>query len=465
MPNFESLHLAYSGLAAHRRRIDTIGNNIANVDSPGYHRQRVDLSANAYPSTGMFTGRLDLGAGVSADKVTRLRDAVLENHARVQSGVAAERAITADVLQQIEHVVGGLDDGGIRDQTAAYLNAWDDLASAPEDLALRRIVLQRGDGLGKAVTRVAAEIDAIRGRVEADTYDLVDRVNQLTLEIGELDVEVVTALNGGASPNNLLDDRQRLIDELGTLVDIDVLEHTDGHIDISLDGQLLVGVGGQQSQVEVAVQADPGLAALGYQRIVVTTPQGRELRINSGELGANLVALEVVIPEARTNLNTQTAALVSQVNTLHQGGVGLDTSTGRDFFTHDTVSGALSLSVDVDGLPDALAAAGPASGALDNTTARAIAALAEDPDGPLTGWADMVGALGAQVAAALNSADAASVASEQAANLALTVGGVNLDEELTDLLTAQRSYEASARLLTVIDEMLQTLLRTGLVGR
>jgi flagellar hook-associated protein 1 FlgK len=120
----------------------------------------------------------------------------------------------------------------------------------------------------------------------------------------------------------------------------------------------------------------------------------------------------------------------------------------------------------VAGQAEKIAAAGPGAGVLDNTNARDMAALADAVDGPLGLFSEMVGSLAARAATANASADASDAASTQATNLAMASGGVSLDEELTDLITAQRSYEAAARLMTTIDEMLQTLVNsTGLVGR
>lgn len=465
MSTFGGIQRAYSGIYAHRRRIDVIGENIANVDTPGYHRQRVDLSPVEGLAQGVFTGTLDTSGGVAVNGVDRMRDVLLENHARNQSGVAADRSMTADVLQQLEGVIGGLDEGGLKDQVTALFNSFDDLASAPDDGALRRVVLQRAETVAQGFTRTATAIDQLRLRTHEQTIDAVRTVNNLTQEIADLNLTIASAVNSDSDPNELLDQRDVKIAELATLADVRVSEGNDGQVMVSLDGQSLVS-NGTASQISLQAQADPGLAAIGYDKIVAVAPDGRELTIRSGELAADLSALASTVPSGRIALDAVAADLTSQINTIHQAGSGLDASTGLDFFEHDTLTGALSVSTDVEDNPDGIAAAGGGAGPLDNATARELAHLAEKPGGPLTVFTEMVGSLAAQVGTASSNASAADAASAFASNLALSASGVSVDEELTDLITAQRSYESSARLMTAIDEMLQILINsTGLVGR
>jgi flagellar hook-associated protein 1 FlgK len=465
MSDFGGLSVAYSGLNAHRRRIDVISENIANVNTPGYHRQRVLLSPIDSLSHGMFSGRVGRGGGVQATEVTRLREHVLSSHARVQGGIATERGVTADVLQQLEQIIGGLDEGGLHGQMSSMFNSFDDLAISPEDPALRQVVLQRAQALAEGFSRTATTIDQLRDRTVAEAGDAVRTINQLTGEIAVLDREILGATNDAADPNALLDQRDALVVDLAKYADIDVIENDDGQVTIALDGQLLV-TNGRASTLALDSQADAALGALGYDKITVTNANGRALSIESGELAAHLNAVNVSIPDTKDNLDTVTDVLVTTVNLVHQSGVGLDGSSGLDFFDAGPGPGQLQLSATVANDSDKIAAAAAGAGQLDNGNARAMAELAETVGGPLGVFAEMVGSLAARVATANGSADAAQAASDQATNLAISVGGVSLDEELTDLLTAQRSYEAAARLMTALDEMLQILVtQTGLVGR
>ena len=467
MTEFGSLFTSYSGLDAHRRRLDVIGDNIANVDTEGYHRQRVGLEPVAYAKSGVHAGRYEGAGGVDAAEVQRLRDINLEAHARRQSGVAADRTATAATLGEVERILGGLDEGGLRNRLTEFFNSFDDLANTPEDGAMRSIVLQQAESVAQGFTRTADDIDHLHRRTTEMALDQVREINMLADQIAELNGQVTTASTAGSQPNTLLDQRDILVTRLAKLADIQVAEKDSGQIVVSIDGHLLVS-GNSASAVAAQLQADPTLAAIGYQRHVLVGGSGRELTVGGGELAASLRAISQLIPDARIELDSLRDDLVTQVNALHQSGVGLDAGTGRDIFElpASTTSGGLEISPDVAGQPDRVAAAAAGAGALDTSNAEALAALGEDPSGPVAGYIAMVGDL----AAVLNTADAAARGSNAAAalaeSLALAAGGVSLDQEMTDLITAQRAYEASARLMTAIDEMLQTLIgRTGIVGR
>ncbi len=464
MGNFGGLQVAYTGLNAHHKRIDVISENIANVNTDGYHRQRVELRSIDQASVGLFSGRVGAGGGVDYSQVTRLRNQILSTAARDQASNAATRTKQADLLQRIEDIVGGLDPGGLHDKLTALFNSFDDLANAPEDKAIREVVLRQADNVAQAFTRTTASIDQLRDQEHASLVDTVRAVNALTEQIAADDVALLSAVNSDAQPNTLLDARDLKVAKLAKLIDAQVVELPNGQTSISVDGQLVVSAG-KSTPLTVAVENDPALAPLGYDKIKVVGTTGRELRIGSGEVGASLDALANGIPEQRRAIDALIADLADQVNTVHRGGQGADGSTGLDLFKVGINIGELTVSSDMMGHPEKLAAARVGAGVFDDGNARALAQLGESSTGPVTVFSNAVGVLAAKVASATSVADAAQVASEQASSLAQSAGGVSLDQELTDLITAQRAYEASARMITAIDEMLQTLINsTGRVG-
>lgn len=467
MSDFSSLNIAHSGLAAHAKRLDVIGDNIANINTPGYHRRRVELQSLGTDKAGFHSGSADVKGGVSADEISRIRDELLTNHARQQAGVAADRAATVGTLNELEAVLGGLDDSGLRSRMTEFFNAFDDLANAPEDPAMRSVVLQRAESVANGFTQAATEIDTIHRRSTDEMADQIRMVNGLSEEIATLNGQILSAVGTGSQPNALLDQRDAKIHDLAKLADIQVIESSNGQIIVSLDGRHLVN-GDSAMTVAAELQTHAMLGALGYQYYTVVDSTGREITIGSGELAATIRSIAQLVPDTRTELDNLRDDLITQVNDLHSAGSGLDGSTGLNLFeAHPTAtSGGLVVSADVAGQPEKVAAAAGGAGALDVGTADALAELADSSTGPVAGYIAMVTDLAASVNTAESASGAAQAASALADNLALAAGGVSLDEELTDLITAQRAYEASARMMTAIDEMLQTLInRTGLVGR
>jgi flagellar hook-associated protein 1 FlgK len=345
---------------------------------------------------------------------------------------------------------------------SALFNSFDDLASAPEDAAMRQVVLQRADAVALGFTTTVGAIDQLRDRSLASAIDVVRQINSLSEQIATIDAEILGASAVDADPNTLLDRRDLLVSGLANLAAVDVIEFENDQVAVSLDGHLLV-TNGTHNQISIDTRTDPALAPLGYDKVVVVSPSGRELNVKGGQLFGDLDALDQQIPDGKRDLEQVAVELASQVNAIHSGGAGLDGSTGLNLF--EVLPGLVRVSADVAGQPDKVAAAGPGAGQFDNLNARELAQLGDSATGPLTKFVESVGTLAVKVSAAIGNADAANAASAQATSLALAAGGVSLDEELTDLITAQRSYEASARLLTAMDEMLQTLINTGRVGR
>jgi len=331
MSNFSGLSVAISGMSAHRRRLDIISENVANVDTAGYSRQRVDLSAVDRASIGLWTGARHNTGGVEATEILRSRDPILIGSARRQASEADNLAAQASALDRIETTLGGLEPGGLRDQLSGLWNSFDDLAAAPDDTAMRTGVLQKAETLAQGFSRTTAQIDQIRFEQEDLVADTVSEINSLAQQIGSIDRSILGTLNTNAHPNSLLDERDRLVSELSNLVNLDVVEVDNGQVRLSVDGQLLVS-NGRANELTLTREMDPALADLGYDRLSITNPSGRELNITSGKLAGSLLNTSETVPEQRRAINALIVDLAGQANAIHSSGVGLDGTTGHNLF-------------------------------------------------------------------------------------------------------------------------------------
>ncbi len=464
MSNFSGLSTSITGLYAHRQRIDTISENIANVDTPGYVRQRADLTSidSRYP--GLFAGAGGQNGGVSAD-VSRQWDELLDSAAKQALSRSSGLATQAAILDGIESELGSLEPGNLADKLQQLWNSFDDLANDPADLAVRNVVLGNVETVASELRAQAAGLDQLRAQEVQKLATGVERVNGLASTIAELDVGIAAGTASGSAPSGLIDQRDRLVTELASLVSANVGYDANGQVSVSIDGHLLVGQG-QARRIELTTAPDPSLASLGYDRFVVTSSNGRELNLASGTLSGELVGVNELVPQYRRSLDDLAGSIVTSANALHQTGTALDGSTGLSLFEPSGLTATgIRISADVAGQPSRIAASN-GSGTLDNSIARAMARLGSDPTGPSAEHAQMIADLGSQLATLQSRSEAASLSSERAEGKRQSASGVNLDEELADLITAQRAYEASARMISAIDEMLDTLInRTGLVGR
>ncbi len=466
MSDFAALNTAFTGLDVHRRRIDVIGENIANASTPGYRRRTVDLSAIEGPNgLGVFTGTDRAGRGVEIRSISRVIDPLLEAHVRSETSRAASLGIQAEALNELEANWASFGDSGISAALRDLGAAFDDLVNDPGDTAIRAIVLQRGDAVAAAVRDAhAAAIDVHNG-LDGRVDTVVDRVNSLASSIAASDANIIAARAAGADAASLEDGRDALIDELTSLVGGDVRYDDNGGVSITLDGLRLVG-DGRAATLSTARVADAALGVHGLDRVEVQTDNGRTLTIRSGDLAGTLDAANGLIGEQLNDLATFAQELADSYNTAHTAGAGLDGTTGRSFFDATGGPGGFSLHADVAGDPTAIAARGATAGSLDTTVAEALAALSDSPDGPSAAWDQLVTELASVTAGAMQRANTAGQTAAAAEAARTATSGVSLDEEMTELISAQRAYEASARMISTVDEMLNTLINnTGLVGR
>ncbi len=464
MSSFAGLSTAITGLNAHRKRIDIISQNISNIETPGYHRQVVELSSLGSGRTGIFSGSAGSHGGVETS-VSRRWDQILDGNAKNERSRSSSLEAQAEAMSSLEANIGSFSGGGLAGRLQELFNGFDDLANNPNDSAVRNVILGNADSVASAINLEAATIDnAHQSAVERATV-FVDQVNSLSASIAQLDKDITGGVASGDDPNGLIDTRDRLATELAGLTDLNVGYETDGQIRLSINGHNLVS-DGQFRPIQLVSTGDPALAPLGYQRYEVQSESGRTLDLQGGAIHGTLITANDLVPQQRRALDDVANTVATTVNALHAGGTGLDGTTGNNLFDPaSTTAHTFAVSIDVIGQPLKLAAS-DGSGALNNSVASEIANLATDPNGPAAEHAEMLAGLGNRVQLLTNSAETAALASGRAYEVLQSEVGVSLDEELADLVSAQRAYEASARMISTIDGMLDTLInRTGLVGR
>ncbi|MFK8025720.1 MAG: flagellar hook-associated protein FlgK [Ilumatobacter sp.] len=441
---------ALSGMNAQRRVIDTAANNIANQLTPGYRRQVVDLvpvSVGAGPA--VFTkGTGTVALGVDAIDTRRVLDAAAETRARQGTASAVDAATTYQSMLQVEDVFGEPGEAGLSERLDAFWTSWSDLSDRADDAVARNEVLARADTVADRFRQANDDLTTIEADTARQFASIAERSNSLAVEIAQLNRSIAS---DSGSPNALLDERDKLASELTSLIGADVRDSDRGQVSISLGGRLLVGNG---TSFEVQATAT-GLEWAGDGQTVTSGPS---------EMSALSRLVSDTIPGLRSELDTIVDDFVTEVNDLHTQGYGLDGTDGRNFFDPTgTTAATIAISADVDGEPDFVAAGAPelpgpvAPGIFDGRQAQLLGDLSSD--GVSTdAYRAMVAEFGIDTNAAGRTASAAQQIASTAIDEAESVSGVNLDEELTTMMAAQRGFEASARILSIVDEMLQTMI-------
>ena len=472
MSSFSSLNTALSGLLAHRKSLDTIGHNIANSATEGFSRRRVELSpVGSWTVPSMFSRPgVAPGNGVGVTDITRIRDEFLETRALREHGTSARLTTEATALARLEVAIPEPSDVGLAAQLGDFYAAWDDVANNPGDSAGRIAVLQQASTVASTLNRVSADMVAMRDSAVAEATVLVSEVNATASRIAELNHAISQATAAGMSPDDLADERDRLVMSLGDLIGVETRPGENGSVNVTLGGTALVS----GNKAEMLQVAEPGpltgpYAGTGLDVVQVQWARdGYPASVTSGKIGGLLNNANDHIPHAINDLNAVAATLVSTVNAVHLTGQGLAPADVNLNFWNPagTTAATIALSADVAGQPTRLAAGAAGAGPLDATVAQQLAALHDAPNGAGARYQDMIGRLAVETQAAGRRVAIQDEVTRQADDARISVSGVNLDEELASLITSQRAYEAAARLLTTVDATLDTLInRTGLVGR
>jgi len=478
---FSGLSTALSSLTAQRQALEVSGQNVANANTVGYTRQRATMSAvSATEVPSMFSVASGAGLGTKVTSIDRLADVFLDAKVRTATSSASYLAARADAYSTLEQGVGEPATTGLSGQLSTMWAAWQDVANTPDKTSARSVLLENAkavaDRLGTLYTTVRTQWDQTR----TTTVALVDQVNTAAASIADLNTRIGEITASGGTAHELMDQRDQLATSLSSLVGATSELRPDGTLEVLVGGNALVS-GKHASALAVVGATSFGQATSGQAVSVVWSDRPtQDAGLDGGRVAGLLSVLAPadasgtggVLAEAAAQYDTLATTLATQVNALHGTALTLPTPPategvpGGDFFAFTAGQpAALGLHVAITD-PSAVAVAQAGSGALDSSVADAIAQLGSATTGPDALWNRAVSDLGVRVSSATSRADVAEAARSSAEGQQLAQASVDTDEETVNMLAFQRAYEGAARVLTAIDEMLDTLInRTGLVGR
>ncbi|MFM1944982.1 MAG: flagellar hook-associated protein FlgK [Verrucomicrobiota bacterium] len=471
---FGTLNLATRSLSTQRIGTEVAGHNLANVNNPAYARQRVEFQSSiTIPSA---FGPQGTGAEVSV--VRQLRDGLLDKQIQNETSVrgwleAQQQALQyaqANLGQEIDRQASGAEGSaaagsvggqhGLSESIADFFNGWQSLSTNPTSSAERQVLLLKAQNLATQFGQVATRLDEVHASLNESLGVEVDNANQLLADIAKLNEQITSAEVGGrGSANDLRDVRQQRLEDLAQLVKFNGVTQKNGGVDIVVDGQTLVSGGVVADKLEAY---DPGSGSMSLR----LESSGVPVSLTSGKLQGIMEGRDGALADLRSEVDQLAAQLISRVNQVHAGGFDLNGGTGEAFFTG---TGAADMGVNsvLAGNPSRVQAAGVSGAASDNKVALQLAQLANEPQAGLQGqtfsqrYGQSVAGLGQSLSSVNAQLNNQEIVESMLTRQRDAVSGVSLDEEMTDLMRFQRAFEASARLVNTLDEMLQTLVSLG----
>jgi len=329
------LNVGTRALLANQVVLQTTGNNIANVNTPGYSRQTAVLQA----VQGQFTGSGYVGKGVEVSTIQRNYSEFLTRQAALASATSSGDSTRADKLKQLEELFPG-GATGLGAAINDMLNAFSDVASAPTDLTARTVALTRVSETAARMRSTSTNLDDLQTGVAQEIEQKVDAINGLTRNIAAINDKIARAQGSGQPPNDMLDQRDQLVRDLNRFVQTSSIPASDGTVGIFVGGSQALVLGTSAATLKVVNDDfnDP------LKSKIAITFSGRNVTLDENRLGGGEVAgllrfQNNDLSEGRNLLGRMTLAISTSMNAQHQLGLDLDGNAGGNLFT-PTVFGA-----------------------------------------------------------------------------------------------------------------------------
>ena len=446
------MSIAMGALEAQQAGLETTTNNIANLNTPGYTRERPVLQeADPIVQNGMA-----YGDGVKLQGIESLRDSILGLQISNETQQQGQAQAYVNAMSQAQALFPD-DTSGIGQAISSFFQSLNSLSTDPSNLALRQSVLSAAGAMASAFNSSASELGSQRSSLDQNVEQSVGEINQITQQIADINRKLARLSSTSQGYGSFLDQRDNLLQQLSGLIDVSVISDGTSITLTTRQGTLLVA-GGQSFALSTAL--DP---ASGVQHVF---SQGSDITQNiaGGALGGALQARDQSLPQMQAQLDALAGGLVQALNTAHSQGFDLNGDPGGNLFTPVSGSGAAaSMTVAITD-PTLLAASSDgtsgSNGNLANLSAVANDAVANGMT-PTQAYANLVFQAGSAVSDGTTELNASNAMLQQLQQQQASVSGVSLDEEASNLLLYQRAYQAAAQAITTVDQMLQTAVQMG----
>jgi flagellar hook-associated protein 1 FlgK len=431
-------------LLAYQSAINTTTENISNANREEYSRKRVNLINIPADVSGY---------GVDSGDAIRLRHKFAQYQLWNENQGFGRHETMEMILAQLEGTFADDTEAGISNVLSQFWSAWNDLANDPESQYARTIVRDRTTMLTNSFNRIYKELKGFKPKLIPEIRDSVSEINQMIGQISEINKQLKIA----SSPD-LLDERDRMITELSKMININVTEKKNGEVSIFVDGLILVQ-DNVVNELEVDTVSRDGDNFVEIRLKDMThTPT-----IRSGNLSSMIDVYNSIIPEYLDKLDSLAVNIVKRVNEVHSSGYNISGLSGVNFFDPNlTGAGDMQINEAVYNDPSLIATRASGEGEGSASIAQAITSIQFEQivNGISANeyYTSMLTELGSLIQESQFVYRSQEMIIQQLQNQKESVTGVSMDEEMTKLIQFQQAYEASARLVTTVNEMLDTLL-------
>ncbi|MBI1938154.1 MAG: flagellar hook-associated protein FlgK [Ignavibacteriales bacterium] len=452
--------ISVRAMATYQRAIDVASQNISNAGNTDYTRQRVVIATEQTQG--------GIGTGVKIQDVLRIRNDLLDSQIRKYKSSNSDANKRSELLSQIESVIAEPSDSGLSAYFNEFFNAWDQLTSNPNSTQLRTQIIEKASRLSERMDEVFDGFDSVESLLMQEASSKTVELNSYLKEINELNRKIYESEAAGIKASELKDDRDALIDKVSELA--------NATVQINEKGAAVISIGGIHSADQnVYTEFEMKLVNGKLQLVSKNDPDAKAV-LNSGELFAITDLYSNKISQYRTDLEKVAATFADKVNELHMTGYTLTSSgstTGIPFFgeldgsgnvINTFTNGKLNINSAVLGDSSKIAASDTLNNDGNGNIANKIALLEGTKFSELNGqtilesYSSFLNNFGMEKTISDNKIESSELVLQQLDTQKSSYSGVSIDEEMTNIMKYQRSYEAAAKLIQVVDEMLQTIM-------
>lgn len=507
---FGSYGITNSGMYVSQRGLFVTAHNISNANTPGFSRQQVVISE----ATPMTYGKWQLGLGADIQQTRQIRNVFLDTMYRDENEKLGYWESKEKTIQDVEAILGEPAGDGLQTVMDQFFQGWEELAKdsgSERHLTVRSLVRQRGIALVDTLNHIGSQLDKLQSDMNEEIKIKIDEINTKATQIAELNSAITKAQASNNDANDYRDQRNVLLDELTKMTNAEVVEHPNGAVSVAIGGLYLVNQERTQ-KIEATYNA---VGSIFYEARWANT--GSPVQVTSGTLkgllegrgeveaydgsvqngspeesGDTLAAVNTdadsdaykfdpstknILSEIRKGLNSMVSLLARKLNTIHRSGIAMDKNPGGDFFTRIREElpfemGNIQVNPELENLNKIVSSLTGEEG--NNTVAQQIVDMRYDKflktrnlsvnvDDYYRSIITWVGTTGQE---AQRITENQNKLVEQIQNKKEAISGVSMDEEMTSMMKYQHAYNASARFVNVVDEMIDAIVnRLGIVGR
>ena len=465
---FGTLNLAARSLQTQMTGVEVAGQNLANINTPGYSRQVVNIAAS--PDITTTVGSEGTGAEVTGIQqiVSSLLNAQIQSQGSTSGYWNAQQTTLQNAQNGLNEFLNGsgatsstnaagasTTDSGLSGQLTSLFNAFSSLAASPSTSS-QQAVIGAAQQLATTFNQISTQIGTARTAANMSLTSDVASANTLLSDIATLNKQIGTAQFAGGTANDLLDQREQDLENLSKLTSFTTSTGANGAVDINIGGATLVS---GNTVNDMLATYDPGNGNL----LVQTATGGQPVTLTGGSIQGTIAARDGELATMQTNVDSLASNLVTAVNTIQNSGYNSAGGTGNTFFT-GTNAATIGVNAALVNNPSLIQISNSATNTGDSSLALQISQLATATQSGLNNqtFGDYYGTTVAGLGDALSKANT-EVANQTAVTNMLTtqrgsISGVNTDEEMTNLMTFQRAYQASAQVVTTVNAMIADVL-------